>query len=229
MAPMAERPQLRETTATGTGAQVTQAEPHLPRPLQPFTVPVGWRISAEPGPPRRTLNFAGPAPRRSRGCSPGLWPRRTGVLSFTNISHRQARRSPLAQGAGCQVPRVSRTREEPKSAQPPRAEPALLRRPSFPRYCPQGPARPRRLLPADAPQPRRGVEAGASWSEDAGEVGARPGRARLALGLGPQLGRVGAVGSEHRGRAAAKPGGLVGAPFRCRLKMLSLPKPPPPA
>lgn len=114
-APMAERPQLRETTATGTGAQVTQAEPHLPRPLQPFTVPVGWRISAEPGPPRRTLNFAGPAPRRSRGCSPGLRPRRTGALSFTNISHRQARRSPLAQGAGCQVPRVSAHVKSPRA------------------------------------------------------------------------------------------------------------------
>lgn len=69
-APMAERPQLRETTATRTGAQVTQAEPHLPRPLQPFTVPVGWRISAEPSPPRLTLNFAGPAPRRSPGLQP---------------------------------------------------------------------------------------------------------------------------------------------------------------
>lgn len=100
---------------------------------------------------------------------------------------------------------------------------------SFSSYCPQGPARPRRLLPADAPQPRRGLEAGASPNEDAGEAGARPGCARLALGLERQLGRVGAVGSEHCRRAAGKPGGLVEAPFRCQLGMLSLPKPPPPA
>lgn len=37
-APMAESSRLRETTATETSAQVAQAEPHLPRPLQPFTV-----------------------------------------------------------------------------------------------------------------------------------------------------------------------------------------------
>nr|XP_045362120.1 formin-like protein 3 [Camelus bactrianus] len=58
---MAERPQLRETTATETGAQVTQAEPHLPSPLQPFTVPGGGGSCSEPSPPRLGLNFPSPA------------------------------------------------------------------------------------------------------------------------------------------------------------------------
>lgn len=134
---MAERPQLRETTATGTGTQVTQAEPHLPRLLQPFTVPVGGRSVAEPSPPLLILNFPSPAPLPASG----LQRRAPAGRGWTAVLYQHFPR-PAPPVARDLVHRgaVSRTRKEPKCAPPPRAKPVRLHRLSFSRYSPRGSA-----------------------------------------------------------------------------------------
>lgn len=106
----------------GTGAQVTQAEPHLPHQLQPFTGPVGSRSLAEPSPLRLTLNFLSPAPGLQLQAPPAV----TRAPSFTNIFQSQSRQSLATKCTVYLVPRVSRAREERKCAQPPRAKPAQL-------------------------------------------------------------------------------------------------------
>ncbi|XP_076999232.1 uncharacterized protein LOC143668361 [Tamandua tetradactyla] len=120
---MAERPQLREATATGTGPQVTRAEPHLPGALQPFTVARGGRSSAESSPRQLILNFPSPAPLSAPGLSPRL--RHEPGLQRLPVP---TLRVPVAGGRGLRllIPRVPRVRKEPKCAQPPRWAPPPL-------------------------------------------------------------------------------------------------------
>lgn len=177
---MAERPQLRETTATGNrdSGHAGRATPTPPGPA--FYGPGGRRSCAEPSPRRLILNFPSPAPLPA----PGLQPQAP--------AGRRLGRPPFPAYSFPTPPRGWRPcARVPSSTCGPRAERAQVRTAAArrlgsapPPFLPAPAARrvgsrfglrpaPRRLLPVASKRRRGQPETRASRNLDAGEADVR--------------------------------------------------------